>query len=114
MNKIERIQYRSLQLLHNNSDSDYNTLLKKSEKCSMEVRRLRTMASEIFKSLNDLNPSFMKNLFNKRNNINRRKNNLIIHTRNSVTFGSNSLRCSGPHIWNTLPVNIKKKLLLKI
>ena len=28
----------------------------------MKVRRLRTMASEIFKSLNDLNPSFMKNL----------------------------------------------------
>ena len=52
----------------------------KSDKCSMEVRRLRTMAVEIFKSLNDLNPSFMKNLFNERNNINRRKNDLTIHT----------------------------------
>ena len=108
MNKIERIQYRALQFLHNDYDSDYNTLLKKSDKCSIEVRRLRTMALEVFKSLNDLNPSFMKTLFDKRNNTNRRKHDLIIHTRNSVTFGSNSLRCLGPHIWNTLPENIKE------
>ena len=47
------------------------------------------MALELFKSLtDDLNTSFKKNLFNKRNNINRRKNDFIIHTRNSVTFGS--------------------------
>ena len=74
----------------------------------MEVRRLRTMAPKIFESPNDLNPSFMKNLFDKRNNINRRKNDLTIHTRNSATFGSNGLRCLGPPIWNTLPENIKK------
>ena len=42
----------------------------------MEVRRLRTMALEILKSLNDLNRSFMKKKFNKRNNLNRRKMNL--------------------------------------
>ena len=108
MNKIERIQYRALQFLHNDYDSNYNTLQKKSDKCSMEVWRLRTMALEIFKSLDDLNPLFMKELFNKRNNVNRRKNDLIIHTQNTVTFGSNSLRCLGPHIWNTLPENIKE------
>ena len=54
---------------------------------------LRTMALKIFKSFDDLDPSFMKNLFNKRNDINRRKNDLIIHAPNSVTFGRNSLRC---------------------
>ena len=66
------------------------------------------MALEIFRSLNDLNPSFIIELFNKRNNVNRRKNDLITHTRNTVTFASNSLRCLGPHIWNTLPDNIKE------
>ena len=65
------------------------------------------MALEIFKSLDDLNPLFMKELFNKRNNVNRRKNDLIIHTRNTVTFGSNSSRSLGRHIWNALPENIK-------
>ena len=66
------------------------------------------MALDIFKSLNDLNPSFMKNVFNKRNKMNRRKNDLIIYIRNSITLGSNSVRCLGPHIWNTLPEDIKE------
>ena len=66
------------------------------------------MALEIFKSLNDLNPSFMNILFNKRNNINRRKNDLIFFKKNTITFGSNSLRCLSPHIWNTLPENTKE------
>ena len=56
------------------------------------------MALEIFRSLNDLNPSFVIELFNKRNNVNRTKNDLITHTRNTVTFGRNSLRCLGLHI----------------
>ena len=38
MNKTEKIQYRALRFLHNDSDSDCNTLLKKSDKCSMEVQ----------------------------------------------------------------------------
>ena len=110
MNKIERMQYRELRFLHNDSDSDYNALFQKSDKGFMEVKRLRTMVLEIFKGLNDLNSPFMKNLFNKRYNINRRKNDLIIHKQNSITFGSNSLKCLGPHIWNTLtfPENIKE------
>ena len=64
----------------------------------------------ILKSLNDLNPSFMKNLCNKRNSKNRRKNDLIIHTRNSITFESNSLRCYLKIKRNkkTLPENIKE------
>ena len=33
LNKIETIQHRALQVLHNDNDSDYNTLLKKSDKC---------------------------------------------------------------------------------
>ena len=66
------------------------------------------MALKIFKSLNDLNPSLMKNLFNKRKKINKRKNDLINHTQNSVISGSNRLRCLLPHIWNTFPENIKE------
>ena len=93
MNKKERIQYRPLQFLCNAYDSDYNTLLKKSDKCSMEVRSLgNRMALEIFKSFNDLKPSFMKNYLAKESNINRRKNDLIIHIRKTVMHGSNSLR----------------------
>ena len=41
LNKIENIQKRALRFLLNDYESDYKTLLKKSNKCTMEVRRLR-------------------------------------------------------------------------
>ena len=48
-NKIEKIQYRCLQLLTNDYDSDYKQLLEKTEKPTMEIRRFRTLALEILK-----------------------------------------------------------------
>ena len=36
------------------------------------------------------------------------KNDFIIYTQNTVTFGSHTLIRLGPHIWNTLPENIKE------
>ena len=37
----------------------------------------------------------------------RYKLNLNIPRANQVTFGTNSLKCYGPKIWNALPFNIK-------
>ena len=63
-NMIEKIQYRCLQLLTNDFDSDYKLLLEKTKTPIMETKRIRTIALEIFKTLNDLNPNFMKDIFN--------------------------------------------------
>ena len=38
----------------------------------------------------------MKDLFNKRNTFERRKNNLEIPRRNTVKFGDNSVKSLGP------------------
>ena len=75
----------------------------------MEVRRLRPLALETFKTLNDLNPAFMKNLFAKREVTKRNKNNLKIPNRNTVKCGDKSIRSLGPHICNGLPAEIKHK-----
>ena len=40
--------------------SDYKTLLDKSGKESMKTRRIKTLAIEIFKTVNELNPNFIK------------------------------------------------------
>ena len=77
----------------------------------MEVRRLRTLALETFKTLNDLNPAFMKNLFAKREVLKRRKNNLEIPNRHTVKYGDKSIRILGPHIWMAGWKNSKMKLL---
>ena len=49
-----------------------------------EVGRLRTLALESFKTLNDLNPTIIKNLLEKREVSQRRKNSLEISNQNSV------------------------------
>ena len=44
-------------------ESNYEALLRKSGKSTMEVKRLRTIAIELFKTLNNQNPSFMRVIF---------------------------------------------------
>ena len=61
--KIEKIHKRCLRIILNDNTSDYQAVLEMSKKPSMEIKRLRNLATEIFKTVNNLNPSFMKNIF---------------------------------------------------
>ena len=61
-NKTEKIQERYLKLLYNNTTETYDDVLIKTWQSSMEIKRLRTFAMEIFKTLNDLNPNYMKEI----------------------------------------------------
>ena len=60
LKKIEKIQERTLRILYNDSTSDYNQLLNKPSKASMEVKHLRKLALEIFETYNNVNPEYMK------------------------------------------------------
>ena len=60
LKKIEKIQERTLRILYNDSTSDYNQLLNKPIKASMEVKHLRKLVLEIFETYNNLNPEYMK------------------------------------------------------
>ena len=73
----------------------------------MEIKRLRNLALQIFKTINDLNPSFMKSIFSAKLNARVRPNDILVKTRKSATFGDKSLARLGPKIWNALPQNIK-------
>ena len=59
------------------------------------------MVYEIFKTLNNLNPVFMKDIFHYSPNVTGKKHNLYIHTQNTTKFGNKSLRAFGGNIWNT-------------
>ena len=68
----------------------------------MNIRQLRFLCIEIYKTLNDLNLSLMKEIFEKRDENrdthDRYKLNLNIPRRNQVTFGTKSLKFYGPKI----------------
>ena len=50
--KIENIHYHYLRLTVNDYKSDHKTFLDKSGKESMKIRRIKTLAIEIFKTVN--------------------------------------------------------------
>ena len=89
-NKIESIQKRALRLLYNDYTSTYDSLLAKANKPSMEIKRYRTLALEIFKTLNDLNPTYMQDLFYLRSSSARRANNIAVVRTNTNTYGTKS------------------------
>ena len=66
--------------------------LNKSNKCTIEVRRLRVLVLDVFRSVNKLNPVYMQSLFENNVNSKRYKDDLKVATRKFVTFGDKSVR----------------------
>ncbi len=58
MTLCELIQERALRFLLNDQKSTYFELLDKCNYTTMLIRRIKTIAMEVFKSLHDLNPNF--------------------------------------------------------
>ena len=75
----------------------------------MEIGRLRTLAVEIFKTLNEINPPYMNHIFTPKENSKVRQNGIIVKRINTSRFSTQSLRSLGPKIWNNLPSNIKSE-----
>ena len=61
-NKIEQMQKRCLRIVLNENESDYETVLEKSSKKTMNIKRIRNLATEICKTINSLNPPFLKEI----------------------------------------------------
>ena len=64
--KIENLQKRALRFLSNDYESSYEKLLEKSDKSTINLRSHRSLCLEVFKTIYELNPSFMNDLFQLR------------------------------------------------
>ena len=95
----------------NDYGNSYQELLTKCGKPTINLRNHRSVCIEMFKTLNDINPSFMKELFQLRiTNRPVRENylfNMFVPKTNQVKYGTKSLRNLAPKIWNSLPLQIK-------
>lgn len=107
--KLERLQYRALKFVYRDFSSSYEALLDKAKLPTLELSRKRGIVLEVFKSLNNLSPSFMKEMFpvkdlkysiRKGSQLNRR------HVR-TTKHGLNSLSYIGASLWNSLPGHFK-------
>ena len=111
--KIERIQVRALRILYNDYVSDAKELFVRGDKTTFFIKQHKNLAIEIFKTLNSLNPEYMKDIFEKNQNTynlrdnSRHENDLKNQNFKAFTYGECSLRVLGPSIWNALPTNFK-------
>ena len=92
--KIERIHKRALKFMLNDFTSDYETLIAKANTSTLEVKRLRSICTEIYKTANDLNAPYMKELFIPRNSTYalRGSQNLSVPRVNQTTYGLKSTK----------------------
>ena len=96
--KIEKIQKRCLRIALDDYDSDYDVLLRKSGKATMEIKRLRVLAIETFKKVNNLNPNYMKDIFTPKLQPKIRPNDILVKHHNTITYGTKSLKTLGTKI----------------
>ena len=83
----------------------------------MDIHKLKILCIEIYKTLQNLNPVYMKDIFQFRSNDRlARSQNIYIKVPavNSTRFGTNSLSSLGPKIWNNLPGHSKSEESLEI
>ena len=113
VHKIEAIQKRALRFILNHYESSYKGLLKKSGNPSMNLRRTRLLCIEIYKTVHNLNPEFMKNLFkiSKTNRAQREQYRLKLEIPkfNQVSSGTKCLHIHGSRVWKKLPFHIEFK-----
>ena len=97
LRKIENLHKRALRFLLNDYVSSYEQLLQKSSKASINLRNHKVLWTEVFKTMIDLNPTYMKELFersvsNKRPIRQNYKMNLVTPKTNQARYGTKSLR----------------------
>ena len=61
-NKMEKIQERALRFIHNDFQSSSEVLLSLTGTVPLHIKRMKSMACEVFKILNDLSPKYIQDL----------------------------------------------------
>ena len=118
LNKVQSLQKRALRFLYEDYILSYEELLQKAGKETMKVNRLRSLCIEICKSINEINPMYMNEIFKLRKTSrvvhSNYKLNLDVPTINRISFGDKNLRYCESKIWNSLPFHIKSSENLEV
>ena len=69
---------RKIQKVQQRYGSDYDVLLRKSGKETIKIKRLRVLAIEIFKTVNNLNPNYMKDILTPKLHTKVRPNDILL------------------------------------
>ena len=107
--KIEKIQKRCLRIVLDDYYSNYDVLLRKSGKVTIEIKRLKVLAIEIFKTVNNLNLNYIKDIFTPKLHPKLRPNDILVKHHNTITYHTKNLKTLVPKICNQLLEDIKSE-----
>ncbi len=106
---VQRIQKRMLRIVYEDYDSPYEDLLAKYHMATQECQRSRTLATEVYKTVNGMTSNYIHELFEVKeipHNL-RGPTRTIIPKSNYTTYILKSLKHEGNKIWNRLSIDIK-------
>ena len=111
--RINRIHEKSLRLVYNDNISSFDEFLVKDNCLTIHDRNLQVLATEIFKAINDISPTIMKNIFDvKRTTYNLSGPTFLTSNIKAVKYGMESLSYRGPKTWNLAPLSIRNSKTL--
>ena len=107
--EVEKIHYKALKIVYNSNEC-YEELLIRNNEVSIDQKQLRTLATEIYKSLTDVNPDFMKSYFPIKEIPYSLRNGSVlkIPPTRSTYYGTNSIHFRACLLWNKLPKALKE------
>ena len=112
--KINRIHERPLRIVYKDSCPSFKDLLKKAESVSIHMRNLKLLATDIFKTRRNLNPSFMKQIFVQKDVPYHLRScrNIVAPKPKTTGYGIESACFLGSRIWHAMPSSIKESQTL--
>ena len=110
-NKMEKIQERALRLICNYFTSNMETLLVLNNAVPLHIGRMKLVASEVFKLLHNLSPSYIQDLVKEKVSHYDFRNKNFKHAEipqvNSKRYGMKSFWFEKAQVWNSLPNEIR-------
>ena len=112
--QLEKLQYRALRIIViSDFTSSYAYLLEKAELSTLHLNRIRCIAAETYKCINNLTPEYIMDLVQlKTSSYTFRYENTVkvptVRTVRTVTYGQCSFRFDSARVWNSLPNDMRK------
>ena len=106
---INKIHERALRITYKDAESTYIELLEKDCAVTIHTKNLQLLMTEMYKTKNGLNPSFMREIFcENATHYNLRNNKEFVQPGvKSVSNWTESVRLKGPQLWQMLPPTIR-------
>ena len=114
-NKLEKLNERALRTVFQDRSSSYESLLNQANKTTLYNRRLQDIAILIYKALHNQSPQYINQLFELRAYPTitdlRGIDMLTLPRFNTVTYGRNSLRYTGPKYGTVYRMTLRRQTI---